>query len=61
MKLEIRLHSREDVKQVEVEEFDPAALNEKLNSNDVNTVLIGDSIFAKIDIKSVERIEEEIS
>lgn len=40
----------------EVESFDPVTLNEQLNNNEVNTVVIGDLILSKIDVKVISKI-----
>jgi hypothetical protein len=52
MNLNVVTHSRQDL-MIEVETFDPITLNEQLNSNEVHTVLIGNIIFSRIDIKLV--------
>jgi hypothetical protein len=41
-----------------VESFDAAAMNEQLNDNAVNTVVIGDLILSKIDVKVISPIKE---
>jgi hypothetical protein len=52
MTLRVLTHSGQDL-QIEVDSYDPVVLNEQLNSNEVHTVLIGNHIFSKIDIKLV--------
>lgn len=37
----------------EMEPYEAAALNEQLNDDTVNTVLFGDIILSRIDVKSV--------
>lgn len=39
--------------EVEVESYDPVKTNEDINNNELITVLIGNLIFARIDIKNV--------
>ena len=39
--------------EVNVETYDPIALNADLNNNEVNTVVIGDVIISRINVKSV--------
>ncbi|MEK4970723.1 hypothetical protein MHI57_24515 [Cytobacillus sp. FSL K6-0129] len=58
MKLKIATHSGLEYETL-AETFDPQALDEKLNDTDVNTVLIGDIIISRIDIKLVMPIKEE--
>lgn len=41
-----------------VESFDPVAINTELNTNEVNTVVIGDLILSKIDVKVISKIPE---
>lgn len=43
-----------------VELFDPVLLNDQLNNNEINTVVIGDLIFSRIDVKTVAPIKEEV-
>lgn len=61
IELEISTHENETFN-VQVEEFDAAALNEKLNDSNVNTVLIGNKIFSRILVKKVmeKEVENEI-
>jgi hypothetical protein len=44
--------------ETEVESFDPVEMNEQLNSMEVNTVVIGDLILSKIDVKVISPIKE---
>ncbi|TYS14265.1 hypothetical protein FZC78_19100 [Rossellomorea vietnamensis] len=41
-----------------IEEYDAITLNEQLNSPEINTVIIGEFIFSRINIKSVVPIDE---
>jgi len=50
--LEIRTLEGE-VFEVEVEDFDVVELNDKLNDSEVNTVVIGNNIFNRFDIKRI--------
>jgi len=57
LRLKILTHSGiEDI--VEVEEYDAIKLNTDLNNKEIQTVLIGNNIYSKIDIKYVAEIEE---
>ena len=56
MKLNVVTHSGQDLI-IEDPMYDPAALNEQLNNNEINTVLIGNTIFSKIDIKLISPIQ----
>lgn len=56
-KLKINTHSGSQY-EAEVENYNAAEINEKLNRNDVNTVAFGDIIVSRIDVKSVAPIEE---
>lgn len=42
--------------QTEVETYDPIAINEQLNNMEVNTVVIGDLVLSKIDVKVISKI-----
>lgn len=59
-KLKIKTHSGSEF-ETEVQEYNAAEVNEKLNRNDVNTVAFGDIIVSRIDVKSVVPIVEEPS
>ncbi|MFP3721345.1 hypothetical protein SFC57_02605 [Niallia circulans] len=56
IKLKIKTHSGSEF-EVEVQEYNSAEVNEKLNRNDVNTVAFGDIIVSRIDVKSVVPVE----
>jgi hypothetical protein len=43
--------------EVEVESYDPIQMNNDLNNREINTVVIGDIILARIDIKSISKKE----
>lgn len=60
IKLKIKTHSGSEF-EIEVQEYNAAEVNEKLNRNDVNTVAFGDIIVSRIDVKSVVPIVEEPS
>ncbi len=57
IKLKIKTHSGSEF-EAEVQEYNAAEANEKLNRNDVNTVAFGDIIVSRIDVKSVVPVEE---
>lgn len=57
MKLRIVTHNSGEF-ETEVESFNPIDMNEQLNSMDVNTVVIGDLILSKIDVKVISPIKE---
>ncbi|MEK3887244.1 hypothetical protein [Bacillus sp. FSL K6-3431] len=50
--LEVLTHDGE-LFNVEVAEYDAMEVNEKLNDSEVNTVVIGDFIFGRFDIKRI--------
>jgi len=58
-KLKINTHSGSQY-EVEVEIYNAAEINERLNRNDVNTVAFGDIIVSRIDVKSVAPFEDTI-
>ncbi len=58
MKLIIERHSSSEAKTVEVTEYDAKLLNEQINDETINTVVIGDKIISRIDVKLVEPVEE---
>jgi hypothetical protein len=55
MYLKVITHSGID-DTVEVLEYDPVKLNADLNSNEIQTVLIGKNIYSRIDIKYVSEV-----
>jgi hypothetical protein len=57
LKLRIVTHNSGEY-ETEVESFDPVAMNEQLNSMEVNTVVLGDLILSKIDVKIISPIKE---
>lgn len=60
--LEVVTHSGERV-EVEVEEYNAIELNEKINDFTINTIVLGDTIFSRIDLKFIsprkDGIDEE--
>ncbi|PEJ48213.1 hypothetical protein CN692_24205 [Bacillus sp. AFS002410] len=56
MKLKVITHSGMSI-EIEVESYDPIVLNEQLNDRDISTVLIGDVIISRIDIKFISPVE----
>ncbi|RHW37329.1 hypothetical protein D1B31_16325 [Neobacillus notoginsengisoli] len=59
MRLRILTHNSGEF-ETDVEEFDPVSLNEELNSPEINTVVIGNVILSRIDVKNVSVLEELI-
>lgn len=57
IKLEILTHSGEP-EQVETELYEPTALNQLINDPTTLTVLIGQNIYSRVDIKGVKVIKE---
>ena len=60
IKLKVLTHNSGEY-ETTVEEFDAAAVNEQLNSNEVNTIVIGDLILSRIDVKVIHRLPDEMS
>ena len=52
MNLVITTHSGKEYR-VQVEEYSAADLNEQLNNERLNTVVIGDIVISRIDVKGV--------
>lgn len=59
MNLLVSTHDGKDY-EVNVETYDPIALNAELNNNEVNTVVIGDVIISRINVKSVVVVDTEV-
>lgn len=60
MKLNILTHSGgNDI--LEVNSYDPIALNEQINNDRILTIVIGNNIYSRIDIKNIKLIEEVAS
>jgi len=51
-KLSIETHDGNSF-EVTVEKYDPVALNEELNNQNVNTVVLGDLVVSRINVKSI--------
>ncbi|PAD86663.1 hypothetical protein CHH55_16975 [Niallia circulans] len=58
MKLKIKTHSGGEF-ETEVEEYNPVEINDQINNSDILTILIGDKIFSRIDVKNVIPINQE--
>jgi len=41
-----------------VDEFDPVEINDQLNDNELQSILIGDHIYSRIDVKNIKPISE---
>lgn len=52
MKLKILTHSGLET-EVEVEKYDALDINNKLNNAELNTILVGDIILSRIDVKLI--------
>jgi hypothetical protein len=48
----VNTHSGKEY-EINVEEYNPVEINENLNNREVNTIIIGDVIIARIDVKSI--------
>lgn len=57
MKLEVETHSGKHF-ELDVLEYNAVEMNTQLNDNNVYTVVIGDTIFSRIDIKLITPIKE---
>lgn len=57
--LEISTHSGA-IDTVDVKDYNPQDLIATINDNSVHSVLIGDNIYSRIDIKNVKPIKEEV-
>ncbi len=52
MLLRVTTHSG-DEHLVEVESYDPITLNEQINNHEIYSVVIGDHIYSRIDLKNI--------
>lgn len=57
IKLEITTHSG-NTDTVEVDEYCPKDIEERLNSIDIQAIAFGKNVYSKIDIKNIRKIEE---
>lgn len=57
IKLEISTHSG-DLDIITVEDYDAKTLNDKRNSTELESILIGDNSYSRIDLKNVKVIDE---
>ncbi|MDQ0270715.1 hypothetical protein [Cytobacillus purgationiresistens] len=46
--------------EVEVETYNASEINQQLNDRDINTVLVGDLIFSRIEVKLITPITEAL-
>lgn len=58
VKLQISTHSGE-VDILEVQNYNPNELAEKINDNNINVIVLAKNIYSKIDIKHIKVIENE--
>ena len=47
-----------DADELIVEEFDPVEINDQLNDNELLSILIGDHIYSRIDVKNIKPVAE---
>ena len=57
IKLEITTHSG-DLDIIEVEEFNPEKLNDLRNNSEIESILIGENSYSRIDLKNIKVIEK---
>lgn len=57
VEIEVSTHSG-DIDVVSVEKYEPKDMAQKLNDNDVHSILIGDNIYSRIDIKNIKPVKE---
>jgi len=57
IKLEITTHSG-DLDIIEVKEYDADKLNDLRNNNEIESILIGENSYSRIDLKNVKVIEK---
>lgn len=58
VKLQLSTHSGE-VDVLEVQDYNPNELAEKINDNNINVIVLAKNIYSKIDIKHIKVIENE--
>ena len=58
IELEVTTHDGHDYK-VEVEEYDPVTLNDKINDESINTLQIGELIISRLNIKTIIPVRED--
>lgn len=58
VKLQLSTHSGE-VDILEVQDYNPNELAEKINDNNINVIVLAKNIYSKIDIKHIKIIENE--
>lgn len=56
IKLEITTHSG-DLDIIEVKEYDAETLNDLRNNNEIESILIGENSYSRIDLKNIKVIE----
>ncbi|AZJ19617.1 hypothetical protein CT694_07865 [Bacillus wiedmannii bv. thuringiensis] len=57
-KLKVHTNAGKEI-EIITNDYDPIYLNEQLNNNNTITVVIGDYIFSRIDVKQVVPVKEE--
>lgn len=58
VKLQLSTHSGE-VDILEVQNYNPNELAEKINDNNINVIVLAKNIYSKVDIKHIKVIENE--
>lgn len=58
VKLQLSTHSGE-IDILEVQNYNPNELAEKINDNNINVIVLAKNIYSKIDIKHIKVIENE--
>ncbi|OFC75850.1 hypothetical protein [Bacillus thuringiensis] len=58
-KLKVQTNGGKEI-EIITNDYDPIYLNEQLNNNNTITVVIGDYIFSRIDVKQVVPVKEEL-
>lgn len=58
VKLQLSTHSGE-VDILEVQNYNPNEIAEKINDNNINVIVLAKNIYSKIDIKHIKVIENE--
>ncbi|WP_121605297.1 hypothetical protein [Virgibacillus sp. Bac332] len=56
--LRVTTHSGEDTL-IQVEGYDPLAIEQKMNDNEVQAIAIGSNVYSRIDLKNIMKIVDQ--
>lgn len=56
VKIEVHTHSDTEPDIIELEEYNPEKIADKINTNEYQVLTLGENIYSKIDIKRIVKL-----